>query len=76
MQSNKAFSARANETFKSLHPRAILGIKKRLMKRLVSQQFMRATTIFVCYLYDRTGAKNEIVMYYRPLYCKLLITAA
>ena len=31
-------------------PRAILGIKKRLMKRHVSQQFIRAIPVFVCYL--------------------------
>ena len=34
-------------------PRAILGTKKRLMKRPVNQQFIRATPVFICFVYDR-----------------------
>ena len=35
-------------------PRTILGINKRLMKRPVSQQFTRATPVFVLFIiYDR-----------------------
>ena len=51
MQTNKTFSARANETFRGLHPRAILGIKKRLKKRPVRQQFISATpSLYIIYM--------------------------
>ena len=54
-----------------LYPQGDFGYKEtRLMQRSVNQQVIRATVVFVYYLCNRSGAKNETVLYYRPLCCK------
>ena len=61
VQSIKTFSARVNETFRGLHPKAILGINKRLT---VSQQFIRTTPVFVSYLQKRKMKLSCIIAHY------------
>ena len=70
---SKTFSARANEMFRGLHPQGDSGYKENVLKRPVSQQFIR----FTLSLYeDCTGAKNLIGLYYRPQCYKRTISAA
>ena len=61
VQSIKTFSARVNETFRGLHPKAILGINKRLT---VSQQCIRTTPVFVSYLQKRKMKLSCIIAHY------------